>query len=166
MVLLPTNLLNLCEQFHFALWSGKQITLSAAEEGKKPQQPLPTWSKGRLFIARRAGSYLWAEEQGAQTERGRKADAITVTDTPNILPLAVGNFQRFGRSKPVAKLGEEKNFLPGSTDRQLPEGMEWWQKGQKNGQQRGKSPVKPLWDYPQISHPATLISYREVSEEF
>lgn len=37
---------------------GKQIRLSADEEGKKTQQLLLTWSKGRLFADHSAGSSL------------------------------------------------------------------------------------------------------------
>lgn len=154
----------------FTIWNSRQILESRSycllpRRGKSPNSHCQRDPR-EDFVDRRAGSYLWAEEQGAQTERGRKADAITVINTLNILPLAVGSFQCFRRLKPAAKLDEEKHFLPGSTDRQLPKSMEWRQDGQKHGQQRGKSPANPLWIYPQITHPATLISYREVSKEF
>lgn len=81
----------------FIIWNSRQIRLPADEEGKKLQQLLLTWSKGKLFADHSAGSSLYAEEQGAQTEHVRKAAAITIINTLNILPLAAGSFQCFSR---------------------------------------------------------------------
>lgn len=112
----------------FIIWNSGQILESRSycvlPRRGKTQQPLPTWSKRRLLIDCSAGSYLRSEERGAQTECDKKADVITGINILNSLSLAVGTSQCFRRFKPVAKLDEEKNFLPGSRDRQLPKSME------------------------------------------
>lgn len=64
------------------VWYSRQILESRSHWGReKPQEPPPTWSKGRLFLDHAAGSYLWAGQQRVQTESGRKPDAIRGVNT-------------------------------------------------------------------------------------
>lgn len=74
------------------------------------------------------------------------------------------SFQCFRRVNAVAKWGEDKNILLSPQRNSCLRGSSDSRVGKQHAQQRGKSPVNHLlWDYPQITHWPSLISYREVS---
>lgn len=74
------------------------------------------------------------------------------------------SFQCFRRVNTVAKLGEDKNVLLSPQTNSCLRGSNDSRVGKQHAQQRGKSPANHLlWDYLQITHGPSLISYREVS---
>lgn len=73
-------------------------------------------------------------EQDSNVYKLRAAGSLMLSgvSTHSNLASSCDSFQCFRRVKVVAKWGEDKNVLPGSTEKQLLKGKQWFQGGQTN----------------------------------
>lgn len=73
-------------------------------------------------------------EQDSNVYKLRAAGSLMLSgvSTHSNLASSCDSFQCFRRVKAVAKWGEDKNVLPGSTEKQLLKGKQWFQGGQTN----------------------------------